>query len=59
MYVSWLSNTCMGRAGATIVDSIPLEVRVGLTHKTESIALDQYAFALVNKTRNDCPPGSR
>ena len=46
VHVSWTSNLCWGGQGEMGIDSITLQVRVGVLTRTEDIRLQQ-AFALI------------
>ena len=58
VHLTWLNNTCAGTGVFGIIDTVPLEVKVGLTHKTENIFLNRDAYALDNPGKTQwCPPG--
>jgi hypothetical protein len=56
VYLTWLSNSCMSdeKGEFNIVDSIPVQVRVGLITKTEVINLNNEAFAITGTRQSSC-----
>jgi hypothetical protein len=57
VHLTWTSDACMG-SGETILDWIPLQVRVGVITRTEDITPIE-AFALQGPSQGKCRPTKR